>query len=55
MTEKDDLYAKMMREVLITREETLSRLEDENEIYFDEIQDLLNQIGIRNSSILNKL
>ena len=53
MTEKDDLYAKMVREDLITREEALSRLKEENEIYFDEIQGLLNQVGIKDISILN--
>jgi hypothetical protein len=51
MTEKDDLFAKMVRENLITREEALLRLEKENEIYFDEIQQLLDKVGIKKSKL----
>jgi len=55
MTEKDDLYAKMVREGIISREDALARLKEENEIYFDEIKELLNQVGIKDISNINKL
>ncbi len=54
MTEKDDLYAKMVREGLISRERALLRLSDENQIYYDEIQQVLNQVGIKDKSILDR-
>jgi len=54
MTEKDDLYSKMVREKIITRKEALSRLKDENKIYIDEIQELLNQVGIKKGSEISK-
>ncbi|UCG92031.1 MAG: ATPase [candidate division WOR-3 bacterium] len=46
MTEKDDFYAKMVREGLMTREETLSRLERENEIHLDIIKEIFTQLGL---------
>ncbi len=52
MTERDDRYAKMVREGLITREDALLRLKEENKLYLDEIKLLLNQIGIEDISLL---
>lgn len=46
MTEKDDFFAKMIREGLMTREEVLSRLERENEIPMDIINDILTKLGV---------
>lgn len=51
MTEKDDFYSKMVREGLITRDEALLRLKDENEIHFDEIKELLDNSRIDISRI----
>jgi asparagine synthetase B (glutamine-hydrolysing) len=41
MFERDDLYSKMIREGVMTRDEALRRLEKENKIYYEEIEDLL--------------
>jgi len=54
MTDKDEFYAKMVREGLLTREEALHRLQDESRLYFDEIQLLLDQAGFQNTSFLNE-
>lgn len=48
MTERDDFYSKMIREGMITREEALKRLELENCIYLDDINCLLEKIGLDN-------
>lgn len=55
MTDKDDFYAKMVREGLMTRENALQRLQNEAKPYIDEIQLLLDQAGIRDASFLHKL
>jgi hypothetical protein len=55
MTDKDDFYAKMVREGLMTREDALQRLQDENRLYFDEIQLLLDQAGIQDASLLGEI
>ena len=55
MTDKDDFYAKMVREGLMTREDALQRLQNENRLYFDEIRLLLDQAGIQDTSILGEL
>ena len=47
MTEKDDLYSKMIRERMITRIDALNRLKLENKIYHKEIEELLNEIGLK--------
>lgn len=52
MTEKDDFYSKMVREGLITREEALNRLNNENKLYLDEIRELLDITGIKDFSHL---
>lgn len=54
MTEKDDFYSKMVREDLITREEALIRLKEENEIHIKDIQELLDTTGISSVSHLQK-
>lgn len=51
MTERDDFYAKMVREDLMTREEALLRLQKENRIHLDHIQQLLSQVGIDYASV----
>ncbi len=38
MTEKDDFYSKMVRDSLITRDKALTRLNDENKLYINEIR-----------------
>ena len=55
MTEKDDFYAKMVREGLITREEALLRLEEENKLEADEIRLLLNELGIKDIRLLKEI
>ena len=46
MTEKDDFYAKMVREGLMSRQEALRRLENENQIHMKIIAELLEQQGL---------
>ena len=48
------LNDEMVRVGLISRERALLRLSDENEIYYDEIQQVLNQVGIKDKSILDR-
>lgn len=52
MTEKDDLYSKMVREGLITRDNALIRLNDENKLHIEEIKILLKSSGIEDISHL---
>lgn len=52
MTDKEDFYAKMVREGLMTREDALQRLQSENKLYLDEIRLLLDQAGFRDTSFL---
>jgi hypothetical protein len=52
MTERDDLYAKLVRQGLMTREEALERLEKENQIPFEEIEIILKEVGIEDPSFL---
>jgi len=54
MTERDDFYAKLVREGLITREDALLRLQRENRLHLDEIQLLLNKVGIEDLSFLDE-
>jgi len=54
MTERDDLYAKMVRQGLITRDEALKRLEIENPVQFEYIEALLKQAGFTDISFLYK-
>jgi hypothetical protein len=55
MTDKDDFYAKMVREGLMTRDDALKRLQNENKLYMDEIQLLLNQAGFEDTFLLDRL
>lgn len=52
MTEKDDFYSKMVREGLITREEALVRIKNENKLHISEIQKLLDSTGINTATYL---
>jgi len=55
MTDKDDFYAKMVREGLMTREDAVRRLQSENKLYMDEIELLLGQAGFEDVSFLDRL
>ncbi len=46
ITEKDDLYSKMVREGELTREEALKRLENENKIHPEQTRRLVAEAGI---------
>jgi hypothetical protein len=52
MTERDDLYAKMVRQGLMTRDEALERLDKENPVQFEYIETLLKQAGYTDVSFL---
>jgi hypothetical protein len=52
MTERDDLYSKMVREGILTRDEALLRLERENPVQFEYIETLLKQAGFNDVSFL---
>ena len=47
MTERDDFYAKQVREGLIDRERALEKMADENKIYMDEVESLLKYAGVK--------
>jgi hypothetical protein len=55
MTDKDDFYAKMVREGRMTRDCALTKLADENQLYLDQIHVLLQQAGISDTSFLDTL
>ena len=55
MTERDDLYSKMVRQGLMTRDEALIRLERENPVQFDYIENLLKKAGCENISCLSNV
>jgi hypothetical protein len=55
MTDKDEFFSKMVREGQITREKAIERLELENEIHMDEIELVLEQAGIKNTSLSDAL
>lgn len=46
LTEKDDFYAKVVREGLISRQEALNRLTEENKLHIDICAELLEQQGL---------
>jgi hypothetical protein len=52
MTERDDFYAKMVREGLMTREDALRRIHRENTLHWDEIDRLLSEVEIEEVSRL---
>jgi hypothetical protein len=51
MTEKDDFYAKLVREGLMSREAALQRLTVENQIHMDIIEDILTDSELSIESI----
>jgi hypothetical protein len=53
MTERDDFYAKMVREGQMTREDALQRLEKENKLHLDEIRLLLSEVGTEDISFFD--
>ena len=53
LTEKDDFYAKTVREGVFTREEALQRVEAENAIHLDEVEALLRDSGVGDTSFLH--
>jgi hypothetical protein len=55
MTDKDDFYAKMVREGLISRQDALQRLQRENKLYLDQVQLMLDQAGFEDISFLDEL
>jgi len=55
LTEREDFYAKMVREGLMTRERALTRLKKENKIHLNEIKSVLNRVGIKDIPLLNGL
>jgi len=46
MTEKDDFYSKMIREDLISREDALMRLKEENKLHMDTVETVLNKVRL---------
>ncbi len=46
ITERDDLYAKMVREGVLTRDEALERIETENRLPLDIVKDVLTEADI---------
>lgn len=46
VTEKDDFYSKLVRESKMSRGEALQRIEKENELHVDVIEDIFRQLGI---------
>jgi len=46
LTEKDDLYSRMIREGAITRKEALARLAEENDVNVESVKRLLEEVGI---------
>ena len=55
MTDKDEFYAKMVREGLMSRKDALRRLEEEDKLYLDQVHLMLSQAGIQDVSLLDKL
>jgi hypothetical protein len=54
LTEREDFYARMVREDLVTREYALSRIQKENGIHVEEIKILLRQAGIDDTSYVDR-
>jgi hypothetical protein len=55
VTEREDLYAKMVREGVMTRPDALQRIASENGVHFDEIERLLERVGIDGDQWLRSL
>jgi hypothetical protein len=55
MTDREDFYAKIVREGRMTRDAAIAKLEDENTIYMDQIELLMRDAGIEDTSFLERL
>ncbi len=55
MTDKDDFYAKLVREGLMSREKAIQRIAVENKLYPAEIDILLQQAGFHDTSLIEEL
>jgi hypothetical protein len=55
MTDKDDFYAKLVREGRVARETAVQRLASENKLYPTEIDILLRQAGFEDTSLVDEL
>jgi len=55
MSEREDLYSKMIREGAMSRDEAMKRLEKENKIHMNEIMDVLHTAEISDTSFLKGL
>lgn len=55
MTDKDDFYAKLVREGQMSRDVALQRLAVENVVHLDEVETLLAQAGFTDSFFLHRL
>ncbi|MCK4271121.1 ATPase [bacterium] len=51
VTEKDDFYSKLVRESKMSRREALQRIEKENELHVDVIEDIFHQLGIEDIDV----
>jgi hypothetical protein len=54
-SEKDDFYSKMIREGRMTREDALKRLENENIVYYDDLNKVMKIAGMENTNIIEKI
>lgn len=55
MTDKDDFYAKLVREGGMIRDDAVQRLAVENVVHLDEVETLLAQAGFDDTAFLNTL
>ncbi|TKJ38356.1 ATPase [candidate division LCP-89 bacterium B3_LCP] len=55
ITEKDDFYAKMIREGMIERDEAIQRVSKENKLHLNLIHDLFSQLSIDSINLENEL
>lgn len=46
VTEKDDFYSRMVREGVMTRNEALARVKEENEIPMERVNSVLSEVGV---------
>jgi hypothetical protein len=55
VTERDDFFSKMVREDSMTREDALKRLQKENQLHFDKIENIINKTKINKTYFLNMI
>ncbi|MBI5805310.1 hypothetical protein HZA73_04610 [candidate division TA06 bacterium] len=55
MTERQELYARLIREGLVSKETIQDRLVTENAIHYDKIEALLDEAGIRDRTLLSQV